>query len=156
MIRISGNEPYLIHTSCYVDDRGRLSKLFRSDWNNGEDDHGINEVYFTTTEPDAVKGFHLHSKQFDHISCIKGTIKVICADAFLQKPKEYITFYLSEYTSSTLVIPPGWWHGWKCVSENEAIIINCCSELHDSDNPDEQKTDPHKLFKTDVWKREDK
>ena len=30
-------------------------------------------------------------------------------------------------------------HGWKCISEHEALIINIPTEVYDYENPDEQR-----------------
>ena len=34
-------------------------------------------------------------------------------------------------------MPPGLWHGWKCVSPEEAYIVNAPTEVYNYDDPDQ-------------------
>jgi len=52
-------------------------------------------------------------------------------------------------------IPEGVYHGWMCVSEEEAIIVNIPTEVYDYENPDEQRMDPHDNDIPYDWKRKD-
>ena len=47
------------------------------------------------------------------------------------------------------------YHGWKCVSEDEAIVINVPTEVYDRNNPDEYRLDPHKNDIPYSWERKD-
>ena len=42
-----------------------------------------------------------------------------------------------------LQIPPLVYHGFKCISEYEAIMINCPTEVYNHNDPDEFRIDPH-------------
>jgi dTDP-4-dehydrorhamnose 3,5-epimerase len=46
-------------------------------------------------------------------------------------------------------------HGWKCISEEEAIVINVPTEPYNRDNPDEYRTDPHVNHIPYKWERKD-
>jgi dTDP-4-dehydrorhamnose 3,5-epimerase len=129
-------QPLLITLPINIDDRGYLRKLWTATIG-----YTAKEMYLTTTEPGVVKGWHLHDRQYDAISCVKGKIKLVCCDRF----------YLMEHVSNTVVIPPGYWHGWMCLSKEEAMIVNCCSEEHDSKNPDEVRIDPYSMPKVEKW-----
>ena len=39
-------------------------------------------------------------------------------------------------------MPPGLWHGWKCVSAEEAYIVNAPTEVYKYDAPDQAEL-PH-------------
>jgi len=39
-------------------------------------------------------------------------------------------------------VPPGVWHGWKCVSVDEAYVINAPTEVYVYDAPDQEEL-PH-------------
>jgi len=52
-------------------------------------------------------------------------------------------------------IPPGVYHGWMCVSEREAIIINVPTEAYNYDNPDEYRLHPHDNDIPYRWERKD-
>lgn len=146
-------KPHIKISPWYQDERGSLRKIWRNDWGKN-----VKEVYCTSTHPGVVKGFHFHYKQTDHIACIKGMIKVIVIDEYIKE--EPMIFYLGEKLGETLVIPPKYWHGWKCVSPEEAWIINACSAMHDKEFPDEVRVDPHEFLECyklpDLWKVTDR
>ena len=43
---------------------------------------------------------------------------------------------LGERNQGLVVIPPGVFHGWKNVGDNEAAIVSMPSQLYDHDGPD--------------------
>ncbi|MFB0566375.1 MAG: dTDP-4-dehydrorhamnose 3,5-epimerase family protein [Candidatus Aminicenantaceae bacterium] len=136
------------------DERGRLMEILRSD-----DDLFLNfgQVYMSTTYPNIVKAWHKHDKQTDNITCIRGMIKLVLYDPRPNSSsfKEISEFYLGIHNPLLLQIPPGIYHGWMCVSQEEAIVINIPTEVYDYDNPDEQRLDPHQNDIPYDWKRKD-
>ena len=136
------------------DQRGRLGEIMRADdpWFEK-----FGQVYFTTTYPSVVKAWHYHKKQTDHFYVAKGTVKIALYDKREDSPT-YETvneIYLGEHCPGLLRIPPGVEHGWMCVSETEAYIINVVSEMYDYSEPDEFRTDPHDNDIPYDWKRRD-
>ena len=136
------------------DQRGRLGEILRADdpWFEK-----FGQVYFTTTYPSVVKAWHYHKKQTDHFYVAKGTVKIALYDKREDSPT-YETvneIYLGEHCPGLLRIPPGVEHGWMCVSETEAYIINVVSEMYDYSEPDEFRTDPHDNDIPYDWKRRD-
>jgi dTDP-4-dehydrorhamnose 3,5-epimerase len=142
-IVIRQNLPLLITLPINIDDRGYLRKLWTSSMG-----YGANEMYVTTTEPGIVKGWHLHEFQTDAISCIKGKIKLVCCDT---KINNIHKFFLMEHVPTTVIIPPHYWHGWECLSAEEAMVVNCCSSEYNSDTPDETRIDPYSMPKVEKW-----
>jgi dTDP-4-dehydrorhamnose 3,5-epimerase len=124
------------------DERGRLMEMLRSD-----DDlfRGFGQIYMTTAYPGVVKAWHYHKKQWDHFVCVRGMMKVVLYDSRENSPTraEVNEFFLGEHQPILLQIPPLVYHGFKCVSEFEAIVINCPSETYVYANPDEYRVDPH-------------
>ena len=55
-----------------------------------------------------------------------------------------------------IVVPRLTYHGWKCISEHEAMILNLVTETYNYKSPDEYRLDPHN---NDVipydWSRKD-
>lgn len=136
------------------DERGRLGEIFRAD------DHWFEkfgQVYFTTTYPGVVKAWHYHKVQTDHFYVIKGTVKVALYDRRKDSPTYGIVneLYLAEYCPGLVRIPPGVLHGWMCVSETEAYIVNVVSEVYNYDEPDEFRIDPHDQTIPYDWTRRD-
>jgi len=123
------------------DERGRLMECLRND-----DDLfiGFGQFYMTTTFPGVVKGWHLHDVQYDNIVCVKGMIKLVLHDARVGSATRGQTdeFFLGEHNPLLVRVPSGIWHGWKCVSPEEAYIVNAPTEVYKYDAPDQQEL-PH-------------
>ncbi|HEY5388700.1 MAG TPA: dTDP-4-dehydrorhamnose 3,5-epimerase family protein [Thermoleophilia bacterium] len=134
------------------DERGHLMECLRND---DELFIGFGQFYMTTTLPGVVKGWHLHDAQHDNIVCVKGMIKLVLFDgrgaagdaaAPGQKPSPTAgridEFFLGEHNPLLVRVPPGLWHGWKCVSTEEAYIVNAPTEVYKYDAPDQLEL-PH-------------
>lgn len=136
------------------DERGRLMEILRSD---DEIFVGFGQVYMTTTYPNVVKAWHKHEKQTDNIACLSGMLKLALYDARPNSPTrgEINQFYLGIHNPLLIQIPPGVFHGWMCVSQEEAIVINIPTEPYNYDSPDEQRLDPHSNDIPYDWKRKD-
>jgi dTDP-4-dehydrorhamnose 3,5-epimerase len=136
------------------DERGRLVEIMRND-----DDlyRQFGQVYMTTSYPGVIKAWHLHKKQTDNMTCIQGMIKLALYDAREDSPtyKEINQHYLGIHNPMLIQIPPNIYHGWKCISQEEAIIVNIPDAAYDYQNPDEHRLDPHKNDIPYIWKRKD-
>ena len=103
------------------------------------------QVYMTTAYPGVVKGWHYHKKQTDHMTTIKGMMKFVLYDTRADSPtyKEVNEFFIGEHNPVLITIPPMVAHGFKCMGETEAIVINCPTEVYNRTNPDEFRIDPN-------------
>jgi len=136
------------------DERGRLMEILRND-----DDVFIQfgQVYITTTYPGVVKAWHLHKEQSDNVACVQGMIKLVLYDPREQSStfKQVDQFYLGLHNPLLVQIPMGVYHGWMCVSAEEAMIVNIPTELFNYDSPDEFRVDPHDNDIPYDWERKD-
>jgi dTDP-4-dehydrorhamnose 3,5-epimerase len=123
------------------DERGRLMEIMRNDESLFQK---FGQVYLTTNYPGVVKAWHYHKKQTDLICCIKGMIKAVLYDARSDSPtfRKISEFYLGDYNPILLSIPPGIYHGWKCISTDESLIISVPTEPYDYKQPDEYRLPP--------------
>ena len=137
------------------DERGRLAEILRSD---DELFMKFGQLYFTTTNPGVVKGWHMHRIQVDNVACIKGMIKLVIYDQRADSPTkgEVNEFFIGDHNLMLVQIPNNVFHGWKCISESEAIIINCPTELYNYEKPDQVNVDPHNSDIPYDWARKDK
>ena len=137
-----------------ADERGRLTEILRRD---DELFEAFGQVYVTTTYPGVIKAWHKHEKQSDNIACVAGMIKVALYDGRGGSPthKEVGQFYLGVHRPALLHIPAGIYHGWTCVSQEEAVVVNIPTEPYDSAHPDEQRLDPHDSAIPYDWRRKD-
>lgn len=136
------------------DERGRLMEILRSD---DEIFTKFGQVYMTTAYPGVVKGWHYHKKQTDHFTVVKGMIKLVLYDNRNDSSTkgEINEFFLGEHNPLLVKIPPFVLHGFKCISEEEAICINAPTELYNYDQPDEFRVDPHKNDIPYEWETKD-
>ena len=137
-----------------ADERGRLMEILRSDDNFFEK---FGQVYTTTAYPGVVKGWHYHKKQSDNMAVVKGMMKIVLYDS----RKESATFsevneIIAGIHNPVLVhIPPFVYHGFKCISEDEAIVVNTPTEVYNYQEPDEYRLPAHGSDIPYSWERKD-
>lgn len=142
--------------NVHCDDRGRLMEILRCD------DAGLNtkfgQVYMTTAFPGVVKAWHYHRLQTDHFVCLFGMIQLGLYDDREDSPTkgETNTFYMGVHNPILVEIPNLVYHGFKCVSETEAVVINTVTEPYNYANPDEHRIDPHAGGIPYDWSRKDR
>lgn len=120
------------------DERGRLMEILRCD---DSEFSKFGQVYMTTAYPGVVKGWHYHKKQIDNMAAIKGMMKLVLYDNRPDSPtyKELNEIFFGEHNPILVQIPNKVVHGFKCISETEAIVINCPTEVYNRKNPDEYR-----------------
>ena len=136
------------------DERGRLMEIMRRD---DEFFVQFGQVYLTTTYPHVVKAWHFHKKQDDFITCVKGSLKLVLYDDREGSPTrgQVNEFFIGDYNPMVVKVPREVYHGWKCVSDEEALVVNVPTEPYDRKNPDEFRIDPHKNDIPYTWERKD-
>ncbi len=120
------------------DERGRLMEILRLDDALFEK---FGQVYLTTTYPGVIKAWHYHKKQNDNITAIKGMLKLVLYDGRSTSPTngEINEFFIGEHKPMLVHVPKNIYHGWKCIGQDEALVINCVTEVFDYQNPDEHR-----------------
>ncbi|MBE3067418.1 MAG: dTDP-4-dehydrorhamnose 3,5-epimerase family protein [Chloroflexi bacterium] len=120
------------------DERGRLTEMLRSD-----DDLFIKfgQCYMTTTYPGVVKAWHYHKIQTDNFVVVNGMFKVALYDTRDDSPTkgEVNEFFIGDFNPMLLQIPPGVYHGWKCISEREGVVVNVSTDTYNYQEPDEYR-----------------
>jgi dTDP-4-dehydrorhamnose 3,5-epimerase len=112
----------------------------------------------TTVYSGVVKGWHYHKKQLDNFVCVKGMIKLVLYDG-REKSKtkgEVNEFFLGEYSTILVQIPKNVYHGFKGISEEQAIIINMSTMPYDPKDPDEYRLPAHTKEIPYEWERKDR
>jgi dTDP-4-dehydrorhamnose 3,5-epimerase len=128
--------------TVHPDERGRLMEILRAD------DEGFfikfGQIYLTTTLPGVVKAWHSHATQSDNVTCVRGMIKLALYDTREDSPTrgEIQELHLGEHAPLLVQIPSRVFHGWKCISVEEAFIINCPTEAYNYSEPDETRRPP--------------
>ncbi|HXI03757.1 MAG TPA: dTDP-4-dehydrorhamnose 3,5-epimerase family protein [Candidatus Saccharimonadales bacterium] len=136
------------------DERGRLMEMLRKD---DPIFKGFGQAYLTAAYPGAVKGWHYHKVQWDHFIVVKGMMKIVLYDPREGSPTRggINEFFLGDHNPAILQIPPFVYHGFKCISEAEALVVNIPSEAYRYDQPDEFRVPPHDNEIPYDWSRKD-
>jgi len=124
------------------DERGRLMEILRAD---DELFQKFGQVYMTTAYPGVVKAWHYHKLQTDNMTVVKGMMKIALYDARKDSPtySEINEFFLGDHNFKLLQIPKLVYHGFKCISQEEAIVVNIPTEVYNYKHPDEFRIDPY-------------
>ena len=136
------------------DERGRLMEMLRRD---DEMFLGFGQAYLTSAYPGVVKGWHYHKVQHDHFIVVKGMMKIVLYDAREKSPTHGVVneFFMGEHNPLLLQIPPLVYHGFKCISEQEALVVNLPTEPYRHDDPDEHRIPPDDPSVPYDWSRKD-
>lgn len=135
------------------DERGRLMEILRNDDDLFEK---FGQVYMTTAYPGVVKAWHAHRMQSDNMTCIHGMIKLVLYDDREGSPTKGMIneFFIGIHNPLLVHVPPLVWHGFKTISESEAIVINIPTEVYNYEKPDELRRPPRGDIPYN-WERKD-
>jgi len=104
-----------------------------------------------------VKGWHYHKKQFDNMAVVKGMMKIVLYDGRSDSSTydEINEFFAGEHNPVLVHIPPYVYHGFKCISREEAVVVNAPTEVYNYTEPDEFRVHPHNNDIPYEWDRKD-
>lgn len=112
------------------DERGKVMHMLRSDapWFDR-----FGEIYFSTVQPGAIKGWHLHQRMTLNYAVITGMVKLVIYDDREDSSTrgELSEIFTGQDNYALITIPPGIWNGVKGIGTQPAIIANCATEPHD-------------------------
>ncbi len=133
------------------DERGRLMEILRAD--DPEFDK-FGQVYMTTAYPGVVKAWHYHKLQDDNMTVLAGMAKIVLYDDRDGSPTRGTIneFFVGDHNHALIHIPKNIWHGFKCISEEECIVLNTVTECYNYGQPDEFRRPPHGELPYD-WSR---
>ena len=136
------------------DERGWLMEMLR------DDDpffQKFGQVYLTVVYPEVVKGWHYHKKQSDNMAVVRGMMKIVLYDGRKESATrgEVNEFFAGEHNPILIHIPPYVYHGFKCISAGEALVVNTPTEVYNYKDPDEFRVDPHVNDIPYDWNRKD-
>ncbi len=112
------------------DERGKVMHMMRND-SKIFDQFG--EIYFSCTNPGAIKAWHLHKEMTLNYAVIYGQIKCVLYD---DRPNSKTyglvqELFLSTENYSLVTVPPLVWNGFKGIGVIPSIVANCASIPHD-------------------------
>ncbi len=136
------------------DERGRLMEILRQD---DEMFEKFGQVYVTSAYPGVVKAWHYHKKQSDNMAVVKGMMKIVLYDGrpdskTAGRVEEY---FAGEHNPLLIHIPPLVYHGFKCISQEEALVVNVPTDVYNYEQPDEFRLPPDTSEIKYDWRRKD-
>jgi dTDP-4-dehydrorhamnose 3,5-epimerase len=136
------------------DERGFVMEILRAD----EPDlfTAFGQVYVSATYPGVVKAWHYHRRQVDNFACVAGMVKLVLVDTREDSPTRGAVneFFIGSQNPMLVQVPNLVYHGWKCISEEMALVVNVPSEPYHHEAPDEHRLAPHDTLPYD-WTRRD-
>lgn len=118
----------------YDDDRARRACDVFGFTGDGSVNMG-GDINITWAYPGRVVAWHRHQKQSDHWFVIKGFLKV----GLLDDLGQVRWVYLGENDRKVLTIPPGIWHGYMVLGEQEAVLMYYITSKYNPEDPDEER-----------------
>lgn len=114
------------------DERGTVLHMLRND---EPEFSQFGEIYFSTSYPGVIKGWHLHNKMTLNYAVIQGMIKLVLYDDRKHSSTrgELMELFIGEDNYCLVTIPPGIWNGFKNIGTKIAIVANCSTVPHDPD-----------------------
>lgn len=123
------------------DERGSFAEIFRDDWSDFAGER-IVQADLSYTLPGVIRAWHRHNRgQVDFFITIRGIIKICAYDG---RPDSTTKGQLDEIISSEekvqcVRIPGFYYHGYKSIGHEPAVVVYLTTRLYDYDNPDEER-----------------
>lgn len=113
-----------------IDERGKVMHMLRED---SPVFSRFGEIYFSFTNPGAIKAWHLHKKMTLNYACLDGQIKfVLYDDRTGSNTRGCIEeLFLTPENYCLVTVPPLIWNGFKGIGVKASIVANCATLPHD-------------------------
>lgn len=114
----------------FSDERGKVMRML-----SREDSvfREFGEIYFSCIYPDAIKGWHIHSRMTLNYTVPHGRIKfVLYNDREGSATRGQIQeIFLGPDNYCLVTVPPLIWNGFKGIGTEMAIVANCATIPHE-------------------------
>jgi len=119
------------------DERGSFTEIMRVDWKEIAPEDSFSQSNFSVTYPGIVRAWHRHLRgQNDYFLAINGAVKIGIYDEKTQELDEIIS---TGKDLQVVRVPGHYWHGFKAVGNEQAMLIYFTTRLYDRENPDEER-----------------
>ena len=112
-----------------TDERGKVMHMIK---NSDTFYTSFGEIYFSTVNHNAIKGWHIHEEMILNYAVLYGNIKfVLFDDRENSTTKGMIQeIFLGPENYCLVTVPPLVWNGFKGININPSIVANCSSIKH--------------------------
>lgn len=121
----------------FPDERGFFCEVMRKDWTDLFGQDSIAQTNLSFTYPNIIRAWHRHIKgQIDYFLAVKGAIKICAFDDQTGELDEVISSGLS---LQLVRMPGNYWHGFKAVGDEPAMLVYFTTNLYNYSAPDEER-----------------
>lgn len=113
----------------HIDERGELVEILKGN----EVDEEIEQIYFSTSKPGAIRGNHYHKRKVEWFSVIKGIAQLTLKDNISNEEKEII---LSSDQPAMVKIMPNTLHSIQNIGTEEMYLVIIANEIFDKNDAD--------------------
>ncbi|MEM2226856.1 MAG: dTDP-4-dehydrorhamnose 3,5-epimerase family protein [Candidatus Bathyarchaeia archaeon] len=119
----------------FSDERGFFAELIRSDWIDLINGDRILQANLSMTYPGVVRAWHRHGRgQVDYFAVVGGALKLCAYD---DASKELDEIIATARDPSIIRVPGHYWHGFKAIGDEPALLVYFVNRLYDYGDPDE-------------------
>jgi dTDP-4-dehydrorhamnose 3,5-epimerase len=123
----------------FFDERGFFAEVMRNDWKTLFMKDEIAQANLSMTYPNVIRAWHRHLRgQTDYFLALKGTLKLCIYD---EKTRELNEIVSSGQDLQIVRVPGLFWHGFKAIGNEPALLLYFTTNLYDHANPDEERKD---------------
>ncbi|MCW4047195.1 MAG: dTDP-4-dehydrorhamnose 3,5-epimerase family protein [Candidatus Bathyarchaeota archaeon] len=121
----------------FSDERGFFAEIMRSDWKDLFGDDKIVQANISVTYPTVIRAWHRHIKgQNDYFVALRGCLKICAYD---EKTKELNEIISTSQDLQIIRTPGYYWHGFKVLGNEPAMLLYFTTKLYNYANPDEER-----------------
>ncbi len=121
----------------HFDERGFFVEVMRVDWRDILGEDNIVQANISMSYPGIIRAWHRHVRgQVDYFLVLKGSIKLCAYDDETQELNELI---LTWQEPNLVRIPGKYWHGFKVLGDEPALLLYFTNKLYNYENPDEER-----------------
>lgn len=121
---------FLVNKPIFSDKRGHFSKTFNEQLKSqsGDSIH-LSEVFYSVSYKNVLRGMHFQRRPYDHyklVTVIRGSVLDVVVDINPDSSSYglYKEFHIDEKSDFSLLIPPGYAHGFLSLSEDSTLLYH--------------------------------
>ena len=123
--------------SRFPDERGFFCEVMRKDWKDLFAEDTVAQTNLSLTYPNLIRAWHRHLKgQNDYFLALKGSIKICAFDDATAEINEIIS---SALNLQLVRVPGHYWHGFKALGNEPAMLVYFTTNMYDYTKPDEER-----------------
>ena len=121
----------------FSDERGSFTEIIREDWKDILDQDRAVQANFSISYPSIIRAWHRHLRgQIDYLIVLKGAMKICAYDEETEELDEIVS---TDQDLQIVRVPGHYWHGFKVLGNETALLLYLTTVLYDYKNPDEER-----------------